>query len=483
MARRSVPKMMFAWLLAAAGTLSLLVGTPAITRAEDEKDRQIQELKERLDRLEKELGIKKEAAPAPAAAPAPGPAPAAAPAAAGAPAETPQSVGDRIKALEEAFKNTPLFSVIKDWQFGGHVATSYNYNFNDPKSRNNVFRVFDDKANQFDINQAELWIEKPTSDASRIGFGLDFVIGRDAKKVHSLGLGISAGDDPTKSDVFDLTQAYVTYKAPIGNGLDLKAGKFVTLHGAEVIRRTGDYQISRSLLFGFAIPFTHTGIMTTYAVNDWLTVTGGIVNGWDNTDDNNNDKSFHGMVTLTPLKDLSLIIGGTWGAEARFAGDDANGPKRGLIDVVATYKPISPLTLTLNFDYGDQDKGVFKNPTTGELKDASWYGVAAYAQYDLTDKLSVGLRGEYFVDEQGFRFGFASADPTNPGNPLRVNLWELTLTGRYKLFDHLFASVEYRHDEATNGRQVFDDGGLDSNGVQKKSDSQDTIAFELVYQF
>ena len=66
---------------------------------------------------------------------------------------------------------------------------------------------------------------------------------------------------------------------------------------------------------------------------------------------------------------------------------------------------------------------------------------------------------------------------------MRVNLWEMTLTARYKLLDHLFASVEYRHDEATNGRQVFDDGGLDSFGAQKKSDSQDTIAFELVYQF
>jgi hypothetical protein len=440
--------------------------------AQDAKDKEIKELRDRLDRLEKEVGVKKEA---PAAAPSPG--------APVAPAEAPQTIGDRIKTLEDAIKSTPLLGVVKDWQFGGHVAVSYNYNFNDPKSQNNAFRVFDDKANHFDINQAELWIEKPTSTESPLGFGLDFLIGRDAKKVHSLGLGISSGDDPTKSDVFDLLQAYVTYKAPIGNGLDLKAGKFVTLHGAEVIRRTGDYQVSRSILFGFAIPFTHTGIMATYPFADWLSVTLGVVNGWDNTDDNNNDKSVHGMVTVTPLKDLTVTIGGTWGAEARFAGDDSNGPKRGLLDIVATYKPIAPLTLTLNYDYGEQDKGVFKNLATGELKSAVWQGIAGYAQYDFTDKFSVGLRGEYFIDEQGFRLGFASADPFNPGTPLRVNLWEMTLTARYKLLDHLFASVEYRHDEATNGRKVFDDGGLDSTGAQKKSDSQDTFALELVYQF
>src|SRR3990172_12215290 len=290
------------------------------------------------------MGVKKDAPPARAAAPAPG-----APAA---PAEAPQSIGDRIKTLEETIRSTPLFGVIKDWNFGGHVALSYNYNFNNPDSRNNAFRVFDDKANQFDINQAELWIDKPTSVESPIGFGIDFIIGRDAKKIHSLGLGISAGDDPTKSDVFDLTQAYVTYKAPIGNGLDLKAGKFVTLHGAEVIRRTGNFNVSRSLAFGFAIPFTHTGIMATYPVNDWLTVTAGIVNGWDNTDDNNNGKTIHGMATITPIKDLTLTLGGTWGAEL----NDRAKPKRGLLDLVATYKPISPLTLTLNYNYGEQDE-------------------------------------------------------------------------------------------------------------------------------
>lgn len=449
-----LPHLMIGRLLVGGAVLiAAAIGVPA-TWAQDAKDKEIQELRKRLERLEKEVGVKKEAPPAPAAAPA----------------EAPASIGDRIKTLEETMKSTPLFGVIKDWTFGGHVAISYNYNFNDPESRNNVFRVFDDKANQFDINQAELWIDKPTSAESPIGFGLDFVIGRDAKKIHSLGLGISAGDDATKSDVFDLTQAYVTYKAPIGKGLDLKAGKFVTLHGAEVIRRTGDYQISRSLAFGFAIPFTHTGIMATYPVTDWLSVSAAIVNGWDNTDDNNNDKSFHGMATITPLKDLTVTLGGTWGSEARFAGDTSNGPKRGLFDLVATYKPISPLTLTINYDYGEQDEA-FANG--GES--ARWHAIAGYATYDLTDKLSVGIRGEYFIDEQGFRFGFT--DPTT-GNPAELKLWEMTLTARYKLFDHLFASAEYRHDEAANGRLVFDDG----KGI-RNADSQDTIAFELVYQF
>jgi hypothetical protein len=436
-------------LLACSGALLIATTAMPTAWAEDAREREIRELKQRLERLEKEVGVRKDAPP-PAAAPA----------------EAPQSVGDRLKSLEETIKATPLFNFVKDWEFGGHVAVSYNYNFRNPNSHSNnaadneFYRVFDDRANQFTINQAELWVEKPTSDASPIGFGLDFVIGRDAKKIHSSGLG-------SEDDVFDLTQAYVTYKAPIGRGLDLKAGKFVTLHGAEVIRRTGNFHVSRSVQFGNAIPFTHTGILATYPFTDWLTVTGGIVNGWDNSDDENKDKSFTGMATVTPLENLTLSIRGAWGPETRFDGDTRTSPKRGLIDFIATYKPIPPLTLMVNYDYGRQDEA-FEDGG----KSATWHAVSGYASYDVTDRFAVGVRGEYFRDEDGFRLGL---DP-NTGKPF--NVWEVTLTARYKLFEHLFASIEYRHDQATNSRKVFDDGD-----TRFSASSQDTIAVELVYQF
>src|SRR5574337_2066607 len=299
--------------------LTAVIAAPA-ARAEDDKDRQIRELRElverlgqRLNQLENQVGTKKEVA----AAPAPG--------ATAAATEATQSLGDRVKILEEALKTTPILSTMKDWQFGGHVAVSYNYNFRDPKSQNNVIRLFDDKANQFDINQAEFYIEKPTSEASPAGFGVDVLLGRDAKKVHSTGLGTS--DQP-----FDLTQAYVTYKVPFGKGIDLKDGKCVTLHGAEVIRRTGNFNISRSLAFSWAIPFTHTGLMATYPVTDWLSTTLGIVNGWDNTDDNNRGKSFHGAATITPpfIKDFTFTLGGTWGAEQVSAALDPTRDQRGV---------------------------------------------------------------------------------------------------------------------------------------------------------
>jgi hypothetical protein len=51
-------------------------------------------------------------------------------------------------------------------------------------------------------------------------------------------------------------QAYVSVKLPADVVLD--AGKFVTNAGAEVIEAKDNWLYSRSLLFGFAVPFTHT---------------------------------------------------------------------------------------------------------------------------------------------------------------------------------------------------------------------------------
>ncbi len=362
------------------------------------------------------------------------------------------SITETPPASQEAPADDP--SPLKDLQWNGHVAVSYNHNFN---SHFNTFRVFDEGARQVTLHQAEFWLEKPSTAESPIGFGADVVLGSDAKKIHATGLG-------SADDTFDLTQAYITYKVPVGAGLDLKFGKFVTLHGAEVIRRPGNFHISRSILFGYAIPFTHTGLMATYPFSDRFTVTLGVVNGWDNVTDNNTGKSLHGMVTVLPLKDLTLTVGGTWGPEQAYT----NGPKRSLIDVVATYKPVPPLTLIVNVDYGVEANAV--PDETGGSKTARWYGAAGYVLYDLDVRWSVGLRGEFFIDREGFRLGWT--DPAT-GLPARCDLWELTGTVRYKVVDRLWASLEYRHDFANH--PVFDGGAA----ALKKA--QGTVLVELIY--
>ena len=86
-------------------------------------------------------------------------------------------------------------------------------------------------------------------------------------------------------------QAYVSYLVPAGKGLTVDFGKFVTWNGAEVIESKDNWNYSRSLLFALAIPYYHMGARVGYAVNDKVSVTGFLVNGWNSVKDNNDAKT------------------------------------------------------------------------------------------------------------------------------------------------------------------------------------------------
>ena len=109
--------------------------------------------------------------------------------------------------------------------------------------------------------------------------------GWDAGLIHSSGLfdnpatlGVTHGQYRSRTspeNQFDVEQAYVDFALPVGTGLRIRAGKFVTLLGYEVIIRR-ETRYSHSYMFGFAIPFTNTGVMGEYKLGDDWVIDGGI---------------------------------------------------------------------------------------------------------------------------------------------------------------------------------------------------------------
>ena len=116
-------------------------------------------------------------------------------------------------------------------------------------------------------------------------------------------------------DEFDLTEAYIDYLAPVGSGLKARFGKFATYQGAEVIEARDNFNYSRSFLFNFAIPFTHTGLMAGYTVSPVLTANLYLVNGWDVTNDNNKGKTVGANFVVTPVEPLSMNFSFMYGPE------------------------------------------------------------------------------------------------------------------------------------------------------------------------
>lgn len=317
------------------------------------------------------------------------------------------------------------------------VSTSYLYNANRPDAGTNSYRVFDFSHNTFNVDVAELVVQMAPSKPNDAGFRVDFTAGNSIPQV-------AKSQDQTVTQ-FDLQQAFVSYIAPVGSGLRFDAGKYVTHLGYEVIEGYDGYDdnYSRSILFGYAIPFTHTGVKASYAFSSKVAAMLGVVNGWDLVRDNNRSKSLAAQLTLTPVAPLSVLL--NWIGGPEIAND--NHTKRNVFDVVAILKPTSTLTLGVNGDYGIEDGTSLVNSGS----DAVWKGIAGYATLAVTDKFSVAVRGETFHDDDGVRLGTGT----------RATLSEGTFTAAYKFTAHVLLRGEVRFDKANQPilakRSTFDD--------------------------
>lgn len=354
---------------------------------------------------------------------------------------------------------SPSSSEIPSWvrkvEVSGFADVSYVYNTQSPKSRTSTLRAFDTDASGFQPNAFELVVQKPVSEDSRVGFRTDLDIGEDSEIVGSVTTGFGS-----TTDEIDLQQVYAEALLPVGGGLNVKVGKFVTLHGAEVIESKDNWNFSRSFLFGYAIPFTHTGVRMSYPVAPWLTGMFGVNNGWDVVDDNNTGKTIELAACGNPTPQTFYSVTGMVGPEQ--TGD--NRDDRFLLDVVLGYNPCEKLALKLNYDYGQEQDATIEN-----IENATWHGVAGYARYQFTDWYALALRSEYFADFDGIRTGVRSANGVTDGR-----FWEFTLTNEFKVYKDLITRLEYRHDHASDN--VFAAGSSTDN-------TQDTVSAEVIYPF
>ena len=137
----------------------------------------------------------------------------------------------------------------------------------------------------------------------RAGYHVGLIYGQAASAINGnvyTGSANNGGTDGTDFNNLALKEAYIDYIAPIGKGLTFTVGKFVTPAGNEVIETNGNWNYSRSLLFYYAIPFFHFGINAKYAFNPKWSITGYVVNGWNNTQEVNTGKTYGVSLAWTP---------------------------------------------------------------------------------------------------------------------------------------------------------------------------------------
>ncbi|MBI2799829.1 MAG: porin [Gammaproteobacteria bacterium] len=381
---------------------------------------------------------------------------------------------DETKPPEPRFK-------IYGWLEGG-----FTTNADSPNDDRNFGHLFTDRSNQPLLNQAVITGERllvPQPGEFDWGMKFQFMYGSDARFIHSLGLLSNTTDDRAQPDI---VEAYLNLHFPIftEGGLDVRAGKFVTLEGAETIDPRTNVFYSHTYIFNFGIPFNHSGALATLHATPWLDVFAGITRGVNTSlADNNGSAAFHGGFGLTLLGGKVVSFASTHiGAE----NPRDNHNTRYLSDITTTWKISDTFTSITDLNY------IYE-----ESVDARGYGIAQYFTYAYSDWLIPAIRFEVWRDEKGFfvaqfganndfiriergdlftpsprtvgggntTYGAITAGVTiKPATPQRLN----------GLLAGIMVRPELRYDRSLNDTRPFNDSG---------TKDQFTASFDVILQF
>lgn len=335
-------------------------------------------------------------------------------------------------------------------------------------------RVFDArKPDNLRMNQLKFTLDRVVDTSKSFDFGGrgDFIYGTDSRLIHSPGLL-----DKQRHDIQpDLEQFYAEMwikTGEPGTGFDIVFGKWVTPSGAEVIDGPSNYLYSRSMLFGYTIPFTHTGVKVAYQFDSNNLVYAAAARGWDVFNDNNDGATWLGGFLLSSTEQMGglprsqLAFCGAVGPEQTGRGSPGN---RLVLDAVWTWRWTEKLTQVVDAVWGYEDDVPGALNADGfdpQRRDSGWYGLAYYLNYVINDYLSTTGRAEWFGDPHGVRSGFV-------GDFFEVTTG-LSITPFPK--DHILNNLQFRPEL----RWDFSANNPPFNGDKG---SQLTAAFDVIYKF
>ncbi|WP_052732867.1 porin [Hymenobacter terrenus] len=258
----------------------------------------------------------------------------------------------------------------------GFVDGYYGYDFKyDNGNNRQSFLYSHNRQNEFTINQAV------------IGVRYDDGKVRGALGLHA-GTYVSANYAAEDQALRHVFEAYAGFRPFAKAWLDL--GIFGSHIGFESAISKDNWTLTRSLMAENS-PYYESGARFTYEVGPKLTLTGLVLNGWQNIRETNQAKALGTQIQWKP-SDKLLINSSTFYGNEQPTTEAVR--RRYFHDFYITYAPAERVNLALIFDVGKQQSATASNYDT-------WHTASAFLKYKLTDKLSTTLRGEYYYAERG----------------------------------------------------------------------------------
>lgn len=320
---------------------------------------------------------------------------------------------------------------------GGWLTPGFTFNPSNPSDRSNGPVQFNNRANELQLYQLGLFVEKPLRREMQfwqVGGRFEFMFGTDTPNYQATGnwdSNLISKNDLRFYDIA-LPQAYIEIYTPLGNGISTKIGHFYSIIGYESVPSPPNFFVSHSYSMKSS-PFTFSGVLTSYQVNNIFSVQAGAVTGPDNLNQHAGAWSFTGGFNLENQQHsrgftFAILDGNV---------DDTLPSHLTYYSSVLHQNITEKLHFVLEHDFGSQ-----QNAKTNQ--NAKWYSLVHYLTFDFNPKWSVGLRAEWFRDENGVRF------TTEAGS-----YYDISIAANWKPKSWLTIRPELRNDWAT-GTQPFD---------------------------
>ena len=396
------------------------------------------------------------------------------------------------KDTKKIVQNNFLETEQKGIKLSGYVDAGYSYNFTGAADGTSdvTGRFGSDTAAKGDFNlyAVKIAIEKSLTpeNKAQAGFRTDVMIGEDTNYLINRNVYEKLNNSDQNSNALFLEQAYVSIRAPIGNGWDFKVGKFISILGYEVIERPANMNTTYGLLFD-AMPLYYTGVLSCYKFDDYLDAKLGIVNG-SNTDNNTTTSGAgDGCAVLAALNVIAPSGNANWSNNFQYSSNNDNNssyvywasstptdveafssgtgyafiynswgnwaPKFANDKLLFAFNALLGTASTNNYDQDGTQKGT------------TWFGAGAYAKYQFNDWFSLASRGEYLGGNNPAAAGGNGAVYDTDfiqsySSGKNLSWWEYTITAGFNVIDNLVIRAEYRLDWGDRSVNNFNSVGF-----------------------
>lgn len=300
--------------------------------------------------------------------------------------------------------------------FGGYVETYYGYDFGRNPTNERLYGVSYHRTDEININLAYIDV-KYNSKTIRARF------------VPGFGSYMAANYVTEPNYLQNIIEASVGFRLAEKGNIWVDAGLIGSPFTNESPKSMDHLLLTRSLSAEY-VPYYLSGVRLSSAISNELHIYGYLVNGWQDIQETNTQKSVCTQVEFRPTDKILINWNTYWGDEA-----SSLTPKdrdRLFTDIYLIYNPSSNLSLTACAYFGKQQRKDSVN--------AQWWSANICARYTLNEKLSLAGRYENFSDPNG---GVSHNLMDLRGVGLKTQSATFNLT--YKLLNHIMLRTEYRH--------------------------------------